>query len=169
VLAWAERCRAILGEGPKRVCVFPSPLCGAHLGYGPTIGVPGTDREEAWTVFGPVWRPQRRLWQLVGFSSPKLRRVVRHELGHAHLNRHTATAGGHVTEYEWLFEPSLRNAMRPYGYGRWDICLIEHVLRAMEAGFVRAEDGVAAEERYLRAEQRKGFSLVRATTGLQLS
>jgi Domain of unknown function (DUF4932) len=162
VAAWADRCRAILGSGPAQICIFPSPLCGAHLGYGPTIYGPDSAEAEAWTVFGPVWRPHRRPWELVGFQSPKLRRLVRHELGHAHLNWHTAQVASHVAEYESLFEPRLRNAMRSYGYGRWDVCLIEHVLRAFEGCFVREDEGTVAAERYFEREERKGFFLVRA-------
>ncbi len=162
VAAWADRCRAILGSGPAQICIFPSPLCGAHLGYGPTIYGPDSTQAEAWTVFGPVWRPHRRPWELVGFQSPKLRRLVRHELGHAHLNCHTAQFASHIAEYESLFEPRLRDAMRFYGYSRWDVCLIEHVLRAFEGCFVREDEGTAAAERYFVTEERKGFLLVRA-------
>jgi hypothetical protein len=156
------RCReevaALLGPGPTRISVAPSPLSNAHLGYGPTIG--GAGHRESWVVFGPVWRPDRRPWALVGFWSRKLKRVLRHELGHAHLNPLTERAGVVIAEYSDLFPP-LAPSMRALGYGRWDVCLNEHVLRAAEATVVRAEAGARAAERFLRREEAKGFSLVR--------
>jgi uncharacterized protein DUF4932 len=149
---------AIIGPGPAQVCVAPSPLSNAHLGYGPTIASDG--HQESWVVFGPVWRPERRPWTMVGFSSRKLVRVIRHELGHAHLNPVTERSGAVIARYSNLFR-ALAPAMRVYGYGRWDICLNEHVLRAAEARVVRAEAGPRAVERFLRREEAKGFSLIR--------
>jgi hypothetical protein len=150
---------ANLGPGPRVVRVTPSPLSNAHLGYGPTIG--REPRRESWIVFGPVWKPTRRLWNLVGFSSPKLRGIVRHELGHAHLNPLTDAAAVDVGRHADLFIP-LAPAMRPLGYGRWDICLNEHILRAMEVRIVRAEEGTRSAERWLRRQEEKGFTLVRS-------
>jgi Domain of unknown function (DUF4932) len=162
-VAGVQACRdavaAVLGRGPASVCVAPSPLANAHLGYGPTVGL--ADRAESWVVFGPVWRPERRPWTLVGFRSPKLGRVVRHELGHAHLNPVTERAAALNARYADLFHP-LASAVHALGYGRWDVCLNEHVLRAVEARVVRDEAGSRAAERFLRREEAKGFALIRS-------
>lgn len=162
--AGVEACQrvmtAALGPGPSTICVTPSPMLNAHLGFGPTIGPP--IKSESWIVFGPVWRPRHRPWALVGFSSRKLYRIVRHELGHAHLNPLTHRAATHVAQYGMLFVP-LAERMRALGYGRWDVCLNEHVLRAVEAQVVAAEAGARAAERFVCREEHKGFVLIRPT------
>jgi hypothetical protein len=157
IVSWLHRTRTLLGPGPEVIRIFPSPLCNPHVGFGPTVTTRlGT---ESWVVFGPVWRPTDRPWRLVGFHSPKLGRVIRHELGHAHLNHHTASAAevGHLA----YFFPPLRAAMKRLGYGRWDICLNEHILRALEVLLLAERAGPATAQRAIRREQRRGFTLIR--------
>jgi Domain of unknown function (DUF4932) len=158
ILRWSARLRQVLGPGPASIRIVPSPLCGAHLGFGPTIVKDG--RSEAWVIFGPVWRPMRRPYEMVGFCSPKLAKLIRHELGHAHLNRHTANSP-EVSALSYLFA-GLEPAMRTYGYGRWDVCLNEMILRAVEIRLLDEEFGERAAQQATVSEERKGFSLVRA-------
>lgn len=157
IVDYLRRLRRLLGSGPEVIRILPSPLCAAHLGFGPTVRSAGS--REAWVVFGPVWRPVGRRFELVGFRSPKLARLVRHELGHAHLNHQTADSAA-VAALAYLFTP-LEADMRRQGYGRWDVCLNEMILRALEIRLTHDMIGGRAAERATVREESKGFRLVR--------
>lgn len=156
IAAWDDHARLTLGPGPSQIRIFPSPLCSAHLGFGPTAVT--ENGPEGWVIFGPVWRPDWKRWKLCGFDSPKLARLIRHELGHLHLNHHTAAAP-EVARFEPLFAP-LRPEMRSLGYGRWDICLNELILRAVEIQRTAEYEGRQAAQRLRQRELRKGFVLI---------
>lgn len=156
---WVGRARQLLGVGPENFRIFPSPLCGAHLAFGPTVISEGAS--ESWVVFGPVWTPRGWPWYPCGFGSEKLGALIRHEIGHAHLNHHTEAAAEVVSRFEHLFAP-VEAAMRPQGYGRWDVCLNELILRAAEIRFAAEQQGPAAAKRRLEREERKGFEIIRS-------
>jgi hypothetical protein len=154
---WARYIQSTLGSGPGRIRILPSPLSNAHLGYGPTVIT--DEGAEAWVIFGPVWRLDWSRRKLCAFSSNKLGRIIRHELGHSSLNRCTA-ASPDISEFEYLFPP-MQPAMRRLGYERWDICLNELILRASEICWIGFHEGAGNAARLRDRELRQGFTLIR--------
>lgn len=156
IAVWADYIRSTLGPGPSRIRILPSPLSNAHLGYGPTVLT--DEGPEAWVIFGPIWRLDWKRWKLCGFNSPKFGHLVRHELGHSSLNRYTR-ATPEVSRFEYLFAP-MQPGMRNLGYGRWDICLNELILRALEIRWTALEEGARMAGRLRERELRQGFTLI---------
>jgi len=89
-----------------------------------------------------------------------LKHVVWHEFSHSFVNPITEKFIDEVNKYSKLFVP-ISKVMRKQAYGEWEICVNEHIVRAVVAKLTEKFVSKEAAEEILSKEVRSGFVYIR--------
>jgi hypothetical protein len=136
------------GTRQRSYTVAISPL--VRAGYGP--GLPAADgRLNAYAVVGTPGLGDRA----------RLRNLLRHEFGHSFTNPAVRRNRALYEPYDSLFAP-LSARMHRLGYGGWQACVFEHVLRAAVARMALHNEGPGAAARLLAGDRSIGFLYIDA-------
>ena len=85
-----------------------------------------------------------------------LRYLIWHEFGHSFVNPVTANHSDRVASQNKLIEPVKEN-MKSMGYGDWETCVNEHVVRAVHNRLVELHLGSLRSKFWLKLDKGKGF------------
>lgn len=91
--------------------------------------------------------------------------LVRHEFSHSFINNITDKNIDKVNEYEELFKP-INNKMSKQAYSNWEICLNEHLVRAVVIRLTEIHDGRDKSLNLIDMESQNGFIYIRQLTNL---
>ncbi len=125
-------------------------------GYGPEIKT-GPSKYDIYGIIGPS-----SVSSSVPFfsSEESLRDLVWHEFSHSFVNPITGKYIDEVNKYSNLFLP-LKDIMETQAYTTWEICVNEHIVRAVVAKFTEKVSGQDAAETVLSNEVKNGFVYIR--------
>lgn len=96
----------------------------------------------------------------MSLNSDRLLELLFHEFSHSFVNPSTARYADLVAQSSDRFEP-VREIMSDHAYGKWDICVNEHIVRAVEIRLAEALHGPEAVEKRFREEEYRGFGYIR--------
>lgn len=91
--------------------------------------------------------------------------LVRHEFSHSFINNITDRNIEKVNEYEELFE-SIKYKMSNQGYSQWEICLNEHLVRAVVIRLTEIYEGNNQALKLIDIESQNGFLYISQLTSL---
>lgn len=91
----------------------------------------------------------------------KFKHLVWHEFSHPFINPITAEFKNDVDRYDELLIP-IKDVMSEQAYENWEICVNEHLIRALTTRFHYIYDGKRAGDMALYEELKSGFSYVEA-------
>lgn len=96
-----------------------------HGGFGPEVSTP--QGKELFSLMGPSSSDNG-----VAYFGDKerLAELINHEFSHSFIKQTFAENDRKIKEYEYLLAP-IAEDMRKQGYSTWDICLNEHIVRAV--------------------------------------
>jgi hypothetical protein len=123
-----------------------SPLTRAS--YGPYVPTFNGSNDLYAIIRGPASAPSK--W---------LPHLIRHEFGHSFTNPAIRRSRAHVQRYAHLFPP-LSAKMARLGYTTWEVCVYEHVLRAVVARMALRNEGPREAAQLLAAERARGFAYI---------
>nr|BAL56854.1 hypothetical conserved protein [uncultured Acetothermia bacterium] len=96
------------------------------------------------------------------FGSPSwFRSIVWHEFSHSFVNPVTERFRQEIAKYSFLYDP-IAEVMKNQGYGDWESCVNEHIIRAIEIRRTYREIGKEAGDRALQREKSQGFIYIEA-------
>ncbi|HKI79478.1 MAG TPA: DUF4932 domain-containing protein [Ignavibacteriaceae bacterium] len=94
---------------------------------------------------------------LPGFgSSENLRYLIWHEFSHSFINPLTEQHADEIKKVSSLFEP-INDRMSKQGYSSWDVCVKEHLIRAITVRLSYIYSGNKEGDKALYDEKAKGF------------
>jgi hypothetical protein len=94
-------------------------------------------------------------------SAENLRHTALHEFGHSFVNPTTERYRDEVSRYASLYEP-IREKMTAMAYPEWEVCVNEHIIRAVTTRMVYNRQGREAGDRVMALEESRGFIYVPA-------
>jgi len=108
---------------------------------------------DCYAILGPgrAHRGRPRFWK-----SDELEPLLWHEFSHAFVGTLPDSCRRAIAADSALFVP-LRARMAAQGYGSWEVCADEHLVRAVGVRFVARTAGARAAERELERQTRLGF------------
>lgn len=87
-------------------------------------------------------------------SKERLREIIWHEFGHSYVNGLTKSKWSELSKYSKL----ANNAKMPQNYGgNWEICINEHIIRAVTARLILKVSGKEAYDFAITAQKNEGF------------
>ena len=98
-----------------------------HGGIGPRVRHPD-NRLSIFSVIGPVGSVEGIP---VYGTRDELLELIWHEFGHSFVNPVTERHRPDIGKYASLLDPILDKMAKAGGYGAWEICLNEHLIRAI--------------------------------------
>ena len=134
--------------------IILSPLL-HHGGFGPRLKH-NEDSYDVYNIIGPtgveegmpVFGPERRL-----------KDIATHEFGHSFVNPLTAKHIEKISKYAALYDP-IADKMKKRGYSSWEICVNEHIIRAVTTRFTYRELGEHEGDETLKREKSRGFAYI---------
>lgn len=127
------------------------------VGYGPRINTP--EGEHIYSIIG-TQRLQFLNDEIVPSfgTEPGLEYLQNHEFSHSFINPITEESRDLANSYDHLFLP-IEKQMSAMAYNSWEICLNEHIIRALTSRFAYITDEDEGL-RLLREEKEEGFIYV---------
>jgi len=122
-------------------------------GYGPQLQWPD-GRCELFNISGPS-DVADGLPIFLG-ENERLRVLSWHEFGHSFADPVTYKYREELAKYASLYDPIVED-IRKQGYGVWQDCVREHIVRAVEVRLIHHAIGKEAAEFRIYADRRKGF------------
>ena len=133
-----------------------------HGGIGPRVRHPD-NRLSIFSVIGPVGSVEGIP---VYGTRDELLELIWHEFGHSFFNPVTERHRPDIGKYASLLDPILDKMAKAGGYGAWEICLNEHLIRAITSRLFHRELGPKHGDGLLVRDIEKGFhylpALIRA-------
>lgn len=126
-------------------------------GYGPQIEA-SDGTVKIYGIVGPNDFDESGLPQ---FSTEFIQYLVWHEFSHSFVNPLTEQHLNEVNEYRGLYKP-IAKKMKDMAYGSWDICVNEHIVRAVTTRLAYLNEGRAEGDDALRNEKAQGFAYIEA-------
>ncbi len=99
--------------------------------------------------------------KLPGFSKENIVGLVWHEFSHSFVNPTTEKNLREVNKYSKLFKP-IKDIMSKQAYNNWEICVNEHIVRAVTTRMAYVYEGKKAGDISLAYEKSCGFYYVEA-------
>lgn len=96
----------------------------------------------------------------LSLDSDQLLALLYHEFGHSFINPLVDRHSDLLARSSDRFEP-IREIMAGYAYSSWNICVYEHLVRAVVVRLLEATRGPQAAENAIRSEERRHFGYVR--------
>ncbi|MYD24487.1 MAG: DUF4932 domain-containing protein [Gemmatimonadetes bacterium] len=124
-----------------------------HGGIGPRVRNPD-NRLSIFSVIGPVGSVDGIP---VFGTRDELLELIWHEFGHSFVNPVTERHRPDIGKYALLLDPILEKMAKTGGYGDWEICLNEHLIRAITSRLFHREWGPKHGDRLLVRDIEKGF------------
>lgn len=124
-----------------------------HGGIGPRVRHPD-NRLSIFSVIGPVGSIEGIP---VFGTGDELLELIWHEFGHSFVNPVTERHRSAIEKYASLLDPILEKMAKTGGYGDWEICLNEHLIRAITSRLFHREWGPKHGDRLLVRDIEKGF------------
>ena len=124
-----------------------------HGGIGPRVRHPD-NRLSIFSVIGPVGSVDGIP---VFGTGDELLELIWHEFGHSFVNPVTERHRSDIGKYAPLLDPILERMAITGGYGDWEICLNEHLIRAITSRLFHREWGPKPGDRLLVRDIEKGF------------
>jgi len=94
------------------------------------------------------------------FGTPDaIRNLIWHEFAHAFTGPLVAEHKEAIDRHAHLFEP-MRERMTRSGYPHWDVCVDEHIVRAINIRLAALEISEAEAQRLLESDMEAGFTYV---------
>lgn len=124
-----------------------------HGGIGPRVRNPDS-RLSIFSVIGPVGSDDGI--PMFG-TREELLELIWHEFGHSFVNPVTERHRSDIGKYAPLLDPILEKMSKTGGYGDWEICLNEHLIRAITSRLFHREWGPKHGDRLLVRDIEKGF------------
>lgn len=124
-----------------------------HGGIGPRVRNPDS-RLSIFSVIGPVGSVDGIP---VFGTGDELLELIWHEFGHSFVNPVTERHRSAIGKYASLLDPILEKMVKTGGYGDWEICLNEHLIRAITSRLFHREWGPKHGDRLLVRDIEKGF------------
>lgn len=124
-------------------------------GYGPSVMNPdGT--MDIYGIIGPTGEKDG----MPQFNEGSIRELVWHEFSHSYVNPLATKNKEQVQSLEQLFEP-IRENMTDMAYSNWEVCLNEHIIRAINVKFTESNFGKEKAMEQLDYEYKHGFVYIK--------
>ena len=125
-------------------------------GYGPKV-----ERSDGALEVFSICGPSGVQGSQPSWGAPEyIRELAWHEFGHSFVNPLADKHNRALAKYSSLFNP-IASPMRGQSYGNWQICINEHVLRAVCARLIYKVQGSKAAEKCVEGESNLGFAYVK--------
>ncbi len=124
-------------------------------GFGPSMQRPDGSRD-IYNICGPTG--VENSIPVFG-SSSRLRYSAWHEFSHSFVNPLSVQFRDEVNKYSRLFEP-IAEQMHNMHYGTWEICVNEHIVRAVTARMSSIFDGERAGKISLQQQKQLSFAYI---------
>ncbi len=129
-------------------------------GYGPRIkGENGL--YDIYGIIGPENVMVEDGKRIPKYSSENIRYLVWHEFSHSFVNPTTEKYLNEINKYDNLYS-RIRKIMESQAYPSWEICVNEHIVRAVTTRLSYIHLGKAAGEQALAMERSRGFYYIDA-------
>jgi hypothetical protein len=149
-----ERLERFFGTTKRAYTAVLVPLYGT-VGFGPSIGPPGTPEEAVYSVTGP----ERVSGEHPVFGSHAyFTYLKRHEFAHSFVNPLVDRYWERVVSYDQFAR--IADAMRARSYGEWRDAVYEHIVRATTTWLAYEDGGAETGDAALAAETARGFFFV---------
>ncbi|MDX1828635.1 MAG: DUF4932 domain-containing protein [Lutibacter sp.] len=138
---YVKKMQDYYGETFEKFIVYPDPFNTVGLNEGDTDFFHGngqridTKNGTVATMITSAFLPIniKKQPNEYGFNYPKdVRFIITHEFGHSFVNHTLKTVKKQIKATEKLFNSGLSEKMQGQGYGSWNICLDEHLVRLGE-------------------------------------
>ncbi len=149
-----EMLESYFGMSRSGYSILPAPL--SSFGFGSRI----PSQNGTWDVYCTIMVPDEVHPSQIGQHTARhLRHFVWHEFSHSFVNPVCDDYAERIMEYSLLFEP-LRENMTAQAYGSWQICVYEHLVRAVTARLIALEYGEAAGSEEIQQQLCNGFAYI---------
>ena len=146
-----------VGEKQGNYHIILGPLL-HHGGFGPSI-VRDKGVTDLFRIIGPVGESGG----IPDFGDlARLQDVLWHEFAHSFVDPITAENLESVNEYSGLYTLIADQMMSAGGYMNWQICVNEHIIRAITCRLFHSEIGPEAGKKALETERARGFRYIDA-------
>jgi len=149
-----EMLESYFGMSRSSYSILPAPL--SSFGFGSRI----PSQDGTWDVYCTIMVPDEiQPAEVEQRTARYLRHFVWHEFSHSFVNPVCDGYADRIMEYSLLFEP-LRENMTAQAYGSWQICVYEHLVRAVTARLIALEYGEAAGSEEIQQQLCNGFAYI---------
>jgi hypothetical protein len=120
-------------------------------GYGPSM----KNAEGEMDIYGIIG-PDSVIDDVPVYKQEFLEHMILHEFSHSYVNPLADKHQADVDALKDLFKP-IEKEMNEHAYNKWETCLNEHIIRAVNARFVRQKEGEVEAKIRLVKEYGNGF------------
>lgn len=152
---YVKTLEAYCGMGQRSYNIILAPLFVGN--FGPRVKV-NENEYDIYCINGPF---SVKGGQLKFGTAESFRHLAWHEWGHSFVNPTTAMFRDEFEECVSLFEP-IKEKMAQQAYPRWEVCVNEHIVRAITTRLSALNQGEAKGQSDLQHEKGRGFAYVEA-------
>lgn len=129
-------------------------------GYGPQIEN-SNGLYDLYAILGPNSVIEREGKTLPEFSTHEIQSLIWHEFSHSFVNPLTEKYIDEINLYSNLFD-RIKNSMTKQAYNTWEICVNEHIVRAVTARLTYIYSGKDAGDQLIENEKKQSFFYIEA-------